>query len=99
MVFSTNIHGELYITDKQNTNKILVLLTKSLIKQKGIRNFFIGSTNRFVGKTENLLGQQKILSVLHQQSVRLIQQFFFPVYAQILQYNDCHNISNRNARI
>ena len=40
-------------------NKILVLLTKSFVKQKAITNSFVGSTNRFVGKTENLLGKQK----------------------------------------
>ena len=40
------------------TNKILVL-TKCFVKQKTITSSFVGSTNRFVGKTKNLLEQQK----------------------------------------
>ena len=51
---SLNIHGEKYRTDICYLNKILVLLIKSFVKQKAIT-----ITNRFVGKTENLLGKQK----------------------------------------
>ena len=73
-------HREKYRTDKLFCcpNKILALIfTKKFLRQKTIINSFVISTNRFVRISKHLLGQQKMLSVLYQQSGRLMEQFMF----------------------
>ena len=75
--FHIKSHGEKYRTNLFfRLNKILVLLTKSFVKEKAITNSFVGSTNSSIGKTKNLLGKQKSF-VSSISTIWLVNTIFF----------------------
>ena len=67
-------------------NKILVLLTKSFVKQKSITISFVASTNWFVRKTENLLRNQKSF-VSSISTIWLVNTTIFFLRVDIKSYN------------